>query len=668
MKTLFILGLFLISSYAISITTCQNITTSGTYILENDLIGANITPIPFRTNGCLIIYADNVVLDGNGFSIVNNATDDAVGIEINASNVEIKNFKNISAYAFAIFGVTGENNSIHNSTILFNQVGSAFYQMNNTNIYNNSIINIIDEGIAIGYSHNFSIHDNYFFNMTKAINATSLGNNTNIFNNRFNYTGYAIAIQNSHSNISYNIIFNSTFGIGIYGDNTLSVTDTTISHNTISSIIEIGIEIQQTQNSVISFNEVSNANAGIYSAFNLFGPFINNNVLHNNNFGNTIESSNLSHINSDHYYANMQDLQITTQSSDIPLIFNATGIIFDNPNGNFQNYTNISINDILNPQSRYFFNWTSQPSTLFIEDRSFNNKYINFSTENETKEIDQIIWHWTPSEEVGYTPINLKNRFYNGTWQNMSGIANIIQHTLTQFNVSFAGVYGIFDNITNGSSNSSLVVIQISPPNNSIIFSNYTNLTFIVIDSNFTQINCSLILNGTLISNLTVTNNTITAFNLSNLNLGVYNWTITCTNGILFASSETWFFTISSGNQGGSYQGSNLMFITYSLILFGLWYLVNKRLGPRFQSYLKWPSLAVIVFFALFNINMIIEFNRYIEVQQHSPNGFIYTDPGTGRSTIMYGAATTDSATVLAHHFSEYSIWVALNTFPSIHA
>lgn len=437
--------LLLISGLVLStsVTTCQNITTSGTYILENDLIGANITPIPLRTNGCIVIYSNDVVLDGNGFSIVNNATDDAVGIEINASNVEIKNFKNISAYAFAIFGVTGVNNSIHNSSILFNQVGAAFYQMNNTNIYNNSIINIIDEGIAIGYSHNFSIYDNYFFNMTKAINATSLGNNTYIHNNQFNYTGYAVAIQNSYSNISYNNIFNSTYGIGVLGDSSLSLRNTIISYNNISTIIQYGIQLNTAQNSTVSFNDISNSFAAIISSIDLTGPTLIANVIHNNSFGDTIELSNLSSISYEHYFNNNQDLQLQMSSSDVPLIFNATNIIFDNPSGNFQNYTNISINDVIDPHSRYFFNWSSQPATLNLGDTSFNNKYLNFSSENESKLIDEITWYWSTAEESGYTPTDLRLKFYNGSWQNLSSVPNTMTRTLTATNLNTSGAYSI---------------------------------------------------------------------------------------------------------------------------------------------------------------------------------------------------------------------------------
>lgn len=445
MKILLILGFFLLTSYAISVTTCQNITSSGTYILQNDLVGANITPIPIRTNGCLIVYADDVILDGNGFSIMNNGTDDAVGIEIFANNTEIKNFNNISLYSFAIYGFHGNNTQIHNVSLLTNLVGAIFYELNNSRVYNNSIENAISEGILLGFGQNTSIYDNYFYNSSIAINATSLGNNTYISNNRFNYTGYAVAIQNSNSNVSYNNIFNSTYGIGILGDNSLSLINTIVSYNNISLMSQIGIQLETAQNSTVIFNDVSNSTAAIYAQFDLLGPLLEGNIIHNNGFGTTIDSSNQSSISYEHYFNNTQDLQISSLSSDLSLQFNATGLIFDAPLGDFQNYTNISINDILNPQSRYFFNWSAQPADVFSAGVSFHDKYINFTNENESNAIDQVIWHWTAAEEAGFDPADLNNKFYTDSWDSLPAIPDTVQNTLTQNNITTSGIYGLFE-------------------------------------------------------------------------------------------------------------------------------------------------------------------------------------------------------------------------------
>lgn len=100
-----------------------------------------------------------------------------------------------------------------------------------------------------------------------------------------------------------------------------------------------------------------------------------------------------------------------------------------------------------------------------------------------------------------------------------------------------------------------------------------------------------------------------------------------------------------------------MIFLMFALLLYGIWYISNKYLGKRFEGYLKWTSLAVIIFFAIFDINMMIETWRYVEVQRIAPNGIVYTDPVTGVSTRMYGAGTEDSGTIMAYHYAEFAIW-----------
>lgn len=100
-----------------------------------------------------------------------------------------------------------------------------------------------------------------------------------------------------------------------------------------------------------------------------------------------------------------------------------------------------------------------------------------------------------------------------------------------------------------------------------------------------------------------------------------------------------------------------MIFIVFGLMLFGLWYVTDKKLGSNFKSYLKYPSLAVIVFFVLVDINLMMETNQYIATQKYAPNGFTYVDPTTGTTTRLYGAATTDSASVMAYHYAEFEVW-----------
>ena len=100
-----------------------------------------------------------------------------------------------------------------------------------------------------------------------------------------------------------------------------------------------------------------------------------------------------------------------------------------------------------------------------------------------------------------------------------------------------------------------------------------------------------------------------------------------------------------------------MIFLILGLILFGLWYLADKTLGERFHNYLKWLSLAVIVFFVLFDINLMLETNRLIDVREANPLGLSYTDPVNNVTSVVYGSQTPDTGTIVSYHYAELALW-----------
>ena len=56
--------------------------------------------------------------------------------------------------------------------------------------------------------------------------------------------------------------------------------------------------------------------------------------------------------------------------------------VFDNPQGNYAGYTNLSISDSLNPGESYFVNWSASPPELPADYASFAQKFVNISAEN----------------------------------------------------------------------------------------------------------------------------------------------------------------------------------------------------------------------------------------------------------------------------------------------
>lgn len=103
-----------------------------------------------------------------------------------------------------------------------------------------------------------------------------------------------------------------------------------------------------------------------------------------------------------------------------------------------------------------------------------------------------------------------------------------------------------------------------------------------------------------------------------------------------------------------------MIFIILGLFLAALWYVADKQLGARFESYIKWPALAIIVFFLIFDVNMMLETSRFIDVRVANPAGIEYVDTNLSVTTVMYGQHTEDTGTIMAYHYSELAIWPIL--------
>lgn len=665
MKTLLLLTLIVATSFAINISSCEVIISSGVYQLNTSLVGAvtPLAPLIFADKACIFIDSSNVYLDGSGFNVTNNGTLNAIGIFTNHSrtNITIINFNNITQYEYGIYNYVGGSINITANNIQNNSLDNIHLDTSENNTISNNIISLGgSDGVILEKSNNNTVNNNQISQTSQfGIQIDSVSVNNIINNNNINNSAFGILSQAFNSSIINNRITNSTNGIVAGGTN---AQNNIINGNIISLSSQYAIWINQAENTTISFNDINNNFVGYYITFSVTGTTAYGNQVYNNNYGSTVSVTNLTYIHDEHYYNNDNDFYVNNIPSDVPVIMNASGLIFDNPNGNFANYSNISINDMIEAKAVYIINWSNQPATLPANEISFNNKFLNITSQNLSHAIDQFIWKWLVSEEVGYDTSQLKILLYNNSWVNTSFTLNTITRTLTQNNLINSGVYGITQVGSNATNITNLTIVLVSPPNNQVILGNTTNLTFYVIDSFFPSVNCSVSLNGTFLTiNDTVMNNTLTGVNTTQLNPGTYNWFVICLDANNTVTSETWIFIV-RGASARSFPGSNIMLITYSLILYGLWYLTDKKLGKRFNSVLKYSTLVIIIFFTLLNINMIIEFNRYIQVQQYSPNGFVYNDPNTGTSTIMYGAATIDSGTVLSYHFSEYVIWIVLST------
>lgn len=84
------------------------------------MLGNNIFGLQSGKDYCIKISANDVVLDGNGFSITGSGNN--FGIYVIANNVTIRNLK-VSSYEIGIHLSNSNNNIILNNTISGNGYG-----------------------------------------------------------------------------------------------------------------------------------------------------------------------------------------------------------------------------------------------------------------------------------------------------------------------------------------------------------------------------------------------------------------------------------------------------------------------------------------------------------------------------------------------------------------
>lgn len=135
-------------------------------------------------------------------------------------------------------------------------------------------------------------------------------------------------------------------------------------------------------------------------------------IYNNTQYGAKVVSSN-STFNGVHFYDNGADFMVNGTGITV----NMTGVVFDNPSGNYQNFTNLSINDTV--ASAYSVTWLNNASlsTLPPDVFSFAQKFVNITPISGNVSIDSIAWNWLDSELTGYNEALFAiYNLNNGTW------------------------------------------------------------------------------------------------------------------------------------------------------------------------------------------------------------------------------------------------------------
>ena len=399
--------------------------------------------------------------------------------------------------SYAILINSSDNNTIINSTgSSYSNVGLYIYSSNYTTITNSTGTCAWGDGIYL-YSSNY----------TTILNSTGISDKN-----------YGIRLYLSSNNLILNSTGISNHGLGIY---LASSSSNTFVNAIGTSNLAQGIYLASSSNNTfINSTGTSNSSYGIY-IFSSSNNAISNSTLSGSSYGLYIVSSNATLLSNDHYYNNSIDFFVGGPSS-----FNMSNAIFDNPLGNFQHFSNLTINDSLSSGESYAVSWSANPTALHPGYSSFVQKFVNISVLSGNPSIDSIVWTWTPGELGSYNESEFSLLGYNGSWNLLNGSPDTTAHTLSMTSLKPGAIYGIME----PSSLPPAVTLN-SPANLSISNSSAVTFSFTAVSNQSITMNCSLFLDNVLSqSNSSTLNNTATLFLISSIPDGNHFWYVQCTD------------------------------------------------------------------------------------------------------------------------------------------
>jgi len=256
------LFLFLISNVsALTIDSCQTISSSDLYILNQSVTGNN--------TDCFTINANDVILDCNGYSLTN-IGNISYGITIDGyNNITIKNCNLADNYQ--VYLSNSDDIKIYNVTITNSSEGIRFNNVSNTYIDNLTINETEREGIIFEDSNNLTIENSFFTNIGFVGNVSSLLISGDTYTEG-DYRGVTL------NNITISNVYD---GISISNmDNIL------INASTIGDIVDDGVTISSGNDITISnsyFNDYG-FSIGSYSGENVSNVNILNNYFKGYNY------------------------------------------------------------------------------------------------------------------------------------------------------------------------------------------------------------------------------------------------------------------------------------------------------------------------------------------------------------------------------------------------
>jgi len=349
-----------------------------------------------NSNGtCFTVGVNNIVIDGNGFSITGDTTGN--GIYANGrNNVTIKNFK-IYNFSYGIYIKLSSNNTLGNNTANLNtKRGFAFYKSNYNTLENNTANGNSLRGFNFDESSYNKITNNTACNNQAGFFSATSNNNT--FKDNLacdnSFSGFALT-SSTGSILTSNTAYNNSFhGFSLASSSNLNTLTNNTAHNN-----SYGIRIFQSDRNIVNGNFLYENLNGTYIGNSRYNQLANNTVNSNSDNGIYLEYSSNSTIANNTANSNNDGIYLYNSSNNT--LTNNTA----NSNSEYGIYLYSSSNNTLtsntannNNRGIYLHSSPSNHNTLTsntANNNSYNGIYLGYSLNNT------LIYNTANSNTIG---------------------------------------------------------------------------------------------------------------------------------------------------------------------------------------------------------------------------------------------------------------------------
>ena len=567
------------STPSTEISSCQNITAAGKYVLT-----ANITNSPYSS--CINITSSDVLFDGAGYTIDGKDITNTYGVYVYNSSmaltkVIIKNLIVKDWYNGIYYRNAGNGRIINNTASSNAGVGINLYSASNNNTLTNNTASSNFVGIRLQSSSNNTLANNTASSNSYGIYMVVSSNNILAKNTANSNTDYGISLYSASDNTLTNntACLNSNNGIDLESASNNNI----LTNNTANSNTDYGIYLNTASNNILT-NNTANSN----SYYGIVLNTTSNNTIYNNYFNNTNNSYFTGTI-----YSNQWNTSKTRGMNMVSGHY-LGGNFWASPNGTGFSQTCMDddgdgicdTNYTLNSKNIDYFPLTDFTPSMEIsscQNITAAGKYvltaniINSSLSNCIKiTTSDVIFDgagytiggtdttntygvYVYNSSIALTKVTVKNLnvkdWYNGIYYKNAGDGRVINDTVSSNSIGISLYLASNNALTNNiaSLNSNIGIDLESASNNTLSGNNASKNTLYGIDLTHSD-------NNTLISNNASNNYYGISLILSSYNK-IYDNIFNNINNFFFAipNINTWNTTLQSSPNilNGSYLGGN---------------------------------------------------------------------------------------------------------------